>query len=209
MPKRISLNDNFFSEYTQVGCYWAGMLASDGNVRENTNEISLKLCEKDRSHLETFVRDVNYEGGIKVNTNSGAPYVSLSSKQWKIDLKNNFGVVPRKAHVLKPPPIDDEIMVFCYLIGYIDGDGSIFFDRTDNNRINLSIYGTWDMMKWIEGLFNEKFSRVSHYKLSSPTKDPRCETWRYKVAGERCERILHYLSDFDLPYLKRKWSKII
>ena len=204
--KRLSVDDQFFSELNLLNCYWAGMLAADGYIHKNRNEIKLKLHIKDKSHLHRFVSDVSYGGNVRIDSSCGNPYVSLSSKQWKTDLKENFGVIPTKSLILEPPPISNKEMMYSYIVGYIDGDGSIMLDR---GLPRLAVYGTESVLRWISNLFNEDFPRENRrYNLTIPRKDSRSEMWYYRTSGERCERIIKYLSSFNVPHLNRKWSKI-
>jgi hypothetical protein len=203
--KWIYFNTQFFETPNLLNSYWAGVIAADGTVRGKTNEIKIKLAELDKEHLKRFCSDVEYEGSVK-NSKAVHPavYVSMSSQQWKKDLETNFNIVPQKTKKLLPPNIGDIDQKFCYIAGYIDGDGSIFYD--DPGIIRFAIYSTPFLLNWIQELFDEYFPPSGRYKVSTPHPGKGC--WQYRISGERCSRILQHLNYYDIPKLDRKWSKV-
>ena len=166
----IFFDDNFFSTPNKLNCYWAGFIAADGNIEERkhrkSNRLSITLSEKDHEHLKRFKNDIGYEGTIKKYKSKrtiikGKKYdrkptvsIRLTSQKLIDDLKKNFNIIPRKTFILEPPNITDLDLIFCYIIGYIDGDGHITKRKRDGSLI-VGALGTEELMLWIRRSFNE------------------------------------------------------
>ena len=93
------------------------------------------------SHVE--VADAIVRGvckGCGINGNKG------NSNEMVYDLINK-GVVPRKSLILEPPKIKEEFYL-PYILGYFDGDGSIF--QTKNKEFGINFVGTKETLEWIK-----------------------------------------------------------
>lgn len=212
--KRIGVNQNFFDEPNLLNYYWAGFIAADGCVRGHPrNQLRIKLQFRDRNHLSQFSHDCLFEGGVKDTPDKTQSYVEICGvKNWVCTLKENFNIIPNKTHVLEPPNLVVLEHMWSYIIGLIDGDGSIYFeiDRSLKPRIRLSFNGTESVLVWVRTLFDSYFpQRKKRYNPSQVLKRPGTKTtYNYRLSGERAIESLSFLSNFDVPKLYRKWSKV-
>lgn len=141
--RKYRFNHGFFSEFSPQPCYWAGLLAADGNVsRHRHPKIRLGLKTEDEPHLVKFAKALEYDG--RIYRQPSYSVIVLSSDRMADDLSNKFGIVPNKSLVIRPPTLLSDAMVTHFVRGYIDGDGS--FVRT---RPQLNIVGTKEMMLWM------------------------------------------------------------
>lgn len=67
----------------------------------------------------------------------------FNSKKMVYDFINK-GIVQRKSLVLKPPLIEEKYYL-PFIMGYFDGDGSIF--KTQNKEFSISIEGTKEILE--------------------------------------------------------------
>lgn len=207
---KLKYDYNFFDIPNILNSYWAGFIAADGSIRYKPQQVSIRLCTKDKVHIEQFIHDVKYTGICKdcildrsFNNKSSKLYysseVTICGPHWLAPLKKNFNIIPKKSLILEPPNLYDKY-AHAFIVGYIDGDGTIC---CTNNRIELSMLGTQNMLLWISSIFDSICPPVGQHH-SQPYK--RKNTWVYKVSGRRTENILRYLSTLEIPFMARKWD---
>lgn len=142
--RKYSCNNDVFSKITPESCYWAGFLAADGCIDNHT--LKIEISDKDREHLEKLKSFLEFSGDIKTSIKKEKLYVRLNVTSVKIveDLKNNFGIVPRKTFCLEPPPNVNNENIRHFIRGLIDGDGCIYKNRS------IFLVGTEHIVKWVE-----------------------------------------------------------
>lgn len=147
---------------TAEKAYWLGFIAADGCVYERTekggNFISINIHRGDKKHLEKFLKFLNSNAQIidhvqtkGFSNNTLMSKVTINSKDMVNDCKNK-GIIPRKSLILEPPKISEEFWL-PFILGYFDGDGSIY-QSNSNNEFYLSIQGTKEMLEWINKILS-------------------------------------------------------
>lgn len=112
----------------------------------------------------------------------------------------SHGVIPNKSYNLEFPKDLSEEFYNSFILGYMDGDGSIL--RTE---CRISLVGTEMLCATISEIFSKMFnvhSTISycHNKKSVPT---RC----LKVSGKKqVKKILDWLYSCSPVFLKRKYE---
>jgi hypothetical protein len=222
--KRIhkhTVNEHFFETLSPESCYWAGFLAADGNVFGNSVKLELQI--RDRHHLERFALDTGFEGNIdnitrtfssgimghRSTLNKTYTYsrMRVSSKRWVNDLDVNFNITEKKSLTLKAPDIANLEHSLSYIIGYIDGDGCISFNKNSQKGCwYLSVMGTYDTLSFIKQTLDDLFPYENNNKQASVIK--KGKIYIYAVGGERIKRTLSYLKLIEVPKLQRKWGNI-
>ncbi len=158
------------------------------------------------SYWAGFVCADGYLSKTKYNFVLGLGSQDLNHLQ-RFKNDNNFGIVPGKMN--RVPPINlSEYLKWCYLIGYIDGDGSIFVDKRPKQTLLKIVIssGISKVLDWIRNLIESKFNKnlartVIHHKF---VKKYGCQ--HYNVLGIRACLMLQFLRKFDVPKLERKWN---
>jgi len=144
--RRLHFNHAFFSRFSVETCYWAGMLAADGNISATQHpKISLGLKNSDIGHLEKFSKALEFDGRIYRYDRQSS--IVLTSDYMAYDLWKMFGIGPKKSLTIQPPDRMPVEFAAHFIRGYIDGDGS--FLRT---RPQLAILGTESMMTWMRNI---------------------------------------------------------
>lgn len=214
--RKYNLNINYFSKPSIINSYWAGFIAADGNIKKNKNLIRIKLAIKDKQHLENFIKNCEFSGLIKdsiKNKSSYAPNkkaieIGINSKQWVIDLKNNYNITPCKSLTLEPPNYLDQKNTMAFICGVIDGDGCIY--KTSSYRkntfiIRCRIFGTKNLMEWIKTII-DKIEPIN--KISSQVQMQKNGLHHYTFSCNRLKNFKKEVLKLNLPILNRKWEKI-
>lgn len=136
MPRKTFVSEGrvhgYFGDITSADqAYVLGLLAADGNVASVHPRVSLGLVAKDMRAVE-FVRDRLNPAAPLSPAASGMMVLQISSRQMVADLAR-FGIVPRKSRTL-PWPVQLDELQRPFLLGYFDGDGSMFLPRDRDGR---------------------------------------------------------------------------
>jgi hypothetical protein len=174
---------------------------------------------KDIGVLLVLSEMVNFTGSIETKLTKGG-YGNIiisklefsSAKQMVEDLKNNFNIVQNKTLILEPPTKLDYENSLSFIIGLIDGDGSIILpsklDKWGHIYPIINITGTQNLLEWVKEIFDKICP--SMYGINAKVgviKNSKAFT--YKVGGNRAYKILKVLDSVSVPVkLQRKWDKI-
>lgn len=97
--------------------------------------------------------------------------IIFNSKKLSEDL-SKIGIVPKKSLILQPPKIKEEFYL-PFILGYFDGDGSIYKTKQYNN-FALSIEGTEEILKWIMQILQVNLKLEKRYKDDKNNYCIRC-----------------------------------
>lgn len=131
-------DEDFFKKQNHDMAWLVGFLAADGSISEHGNTITIQLSQKDEEVLYKIRTLLGIDNSITYyTTNTGFDVVTYrwSSKTHKTDLAE-YGVIPNKTFILKPPYKLNPDYYLDYIRGYFDGDGSINLIKNNNGRGN-------------------------------------------------------------------------
>lgn len=206
--RSYQINDNFFDNLNMLNCYYAGWIAADGCISD-TNYLNIGISLKDKILFDNFLRDTNSNYRIgKYLAKNKFETVSLSIKSDNIcsKLKKNFNILPRKSLLLKPPLLSINELIDSYIIGYIDGDGSIsLLPGKRNKKLSIQIIGTYELLKWIE----IRFSTILNENLNIiyKGKNHKNNTFSLHLSDKRARKIFIKYYNIQVPKLSRKWGE--
>lgn len=185
--KRIPFKEDFFSYDNEKSFYWAGMLAADGNLRDEMRKVSktssshqknvsLSLIEKEM--IESFLSDLECVGRkitekhYTTQKGSGTLYkIDLASFRMFDDL-HRFGLTERKSLTLEMPewlkthPLNNH-----FIRGYFDGDGCITKCKSKTvYSKQLEFYGTESFLNAVHEIIKANVdspikSKVNHHSM--------------------------------------------
>lgn len=213
--KRYTIDGQFFHTPRLENSYWAGFIAADGCISPRQNSVKIMVCEKDSDHLSRFAASVGYDGPIRIHGAGSYKPQGLAATLnicgvpgWIADLTHNFNVTARKSLTLQPPKILDWECSLAFIVGYLDGDGSIHmslqqYKDSTYRSVVISFRGTGDLLGWIKAQFDRLVP--PHRGEASVIESGRYP--EYKVRGKRAEAIIRVLASLDVPRLERKWAK--
>lgn len=153
---KYSANYDIFEKIdSNEKAYWLGFLAADGcNYQRKQNaSIIINIHQKDIEQLKKFknfcqteAEIVSYITSVGFSNNTPMCKIVLNSKKMSLDLADK-GIVPQKSLILKPPKIEQKYYL-PFILGYFDGDGSIY-KTSQYNNYSLSFQGTKEILIWI------------------------------------------------------------
>lgn len=146
--------------------YWAGFIAADGNISQPPeNSIKIQLSVKDDVLLHRFKKHIDWTGEVKYQQSSGftrGPMCSIKVcgvPEYIEILEEIYSVTPAKTFTIKSPNVEGENKL-AYLVGLIDGDGSIGFYNGDIRKPRVSIAtASRTLAEWLScelGLLGER-----------------------------------------------------
>jgi hypothetical protein len=209
---KYKVNDEFFSDFNVLSCYYAGLIASDGTVNKKSNAIAITQSENRLDSLKKFKKDVNYSGiiyGPRKTIGQNSYTMVISSKKWKEDLKNNFMITPKKSLTLKAPKLKNKKLIISFIIGLIDGDGSVGTYKYKNKKDIVPIItfcGTKNIVEWVccslNSYFNIKNLKLSYRQITE-------STYFLSFSGRRVIKFYQYIIENKMPFMFCKWEKMI
>ena len=206
---RYKVNHESFSSYSPQSTYWAGLLASDGNVSDD-NRITISLKVTDREHLRLFCnflktpidRIKTIIGGCAKTKHA---MVRMTSLQMSTDLHNLFEVVPRKSLCLLPPKQIPKQFLNHFVRGYMDGDGCISWDNKAKSAVVTFTSGSRVFLAWIKNVIK---SHVPEARNPSVNKTKNSRAYSLRFGGKQAFYILGWVyQDCNGIALKRKQTR--
>lgn len=207
--KKYSINNDIFNIITNNTCYWAGFIASDGCISQKGKFIRLSFGQKisDIEILNAFKVYINSDFPIKTNTKF-AKFEITDISCWIPYLKFYYNLQENnktyiKSYNLNSPNLINIEHKLSYIIGYIDGDGSI----SNKKVLRLGFYGTKDILTWISKTL---FEIEDQQKYQNPAKVSKGNGgYSISYTYQRARKIIEKLKEIKISYrLNRKWNVI-
>lgn len=205
-----NLKHNSFARKNKLSCYRWWFIAADWyvTVRKRWSKfLWMMLSKKDIGHIEKLN---TYLNGLPNNEllSNWFPCVYNSRYSTKIveDLNRIYNITERKSLTLRPPNLEREKDILCYIAGYIDWDGSIHLWRSKQKNWNhicgIKVVGTYDVVLWIK----DKINAIIWTKWWSISK--RENIYILSIPSLTTIKLYKKLKSLKLPRLERKRSKV-
>lgn len=190
----------FLDKLTNNSVYWWGFIMADGHISKRGLHIG--LSDLDKGHLSKLQHHLKIEN-MYINSSKKQSFLALEDKSWATKWRNLLEINLAKTY--NPPNLNifesKEYFIY-FLIGFIDGDGSIWLSRNHPNmRIELH-------SSWLPVL--EKWSKLilDYYGIQTRVRTtPRGYAQLIFNKKEHLKIMLPYLQDVD--FLERKWNKLL
>lgn len=206
--------------------YWAGFLMADGSFNHQHNSLELSLSKTDRGHLEKFGKFIDrpvlsYKHRNKNRFGSkGLFYRVAGTDNTHIPvLLKKFDYKQKKTY--NPPTkinINDDNLFLCFLIGFIDGDGSINIKRYKGREerkdcyIRIENHSSWlkILSSFRKRLYNISDIQEKHFsKIGSKGFLTSRGYAQINIGNSKAIWTLkNKIKEFNLPVLERKWLKV-
>ena len=203
-PHKYKVQDDYFFNPNINNCYWAGFIAADGCIQQGSKYLTFGLQEKDLYILENFKKDLQFTGIISTTRKKmgrrvfKGNIIKINSPLICKDLKENFNIIPKKSLVLLPPKIVDKYYIKSFIIGYIDGDGTV----DGHHGARLRIVGTHEVLTWMSKFFNQE------YQIGVKNLQKTRNIWVLSIHTQQAMAVLKDLYKHPVQKLERKWNKI-
>ena len=183
---------------TNEKAYWLGFIVADGYLNDNKNMLRIKLGDKDKRHLEKFIKFLdgddsmlkkeinNITGNVQWYVSTYAPQIHDALKQLKVEQAKSG-----KEHIA---PIDS-----CYYRDFIrglwDGDGFI-----RENLSGIGLVGSYECLAFVQEVFKTEL-KIQPLKIYS-----HCNTYKieYRSTKKSIPLIMNYLYQDKDVALDRK-----
>jgi hypothetical protein len=198
---KYTVDESYFERIDSPDkAYILGFLLGDGNIDKDFFRLTVHIHERDREVLEYIKEQLKSNSPIAQNSQNRKEMIVLRMSSYKLikDLAL-WGMVPKKAHILKIPEIREDL--YSHLIrGLFDADGSV---SQGFNKVRCNIRGNGDALWAVSEVVTRqagvcqvvhKYDGSSIYELQGRTKVSKFAQWLYK----------------DAPFfLSRKYDKFV
>lgn len=199
-------NDKFFDRPNIKNSYWAGFIASDGNLGKD-GSIRITIAARDEIVLRNFKKHVCYSGPIKYHYVEGRKYASITiwgAYRWHKMLCENWNISKhQKTQHLQPPISLSKTNAMSYVVGLIDGDGWIY--KKVDGLLQLGFCGTKSVVEFVRNLFLQYVDSKMTIGLNGHCK------FNYRFCVHKQKDIWQLINIFNkvkIPWkLKRKWHQ--
>jgi hypothetical protein len=215
--QKYNLNRNYFSNIDSYKkAYWLGLIYADGSNKVSKNVFVLGLKQEDSYILELLKKDIKSDVPIKIakdkrGSRQGFYRLEIYNKQFCLDLLKQ-GVFENKTSILKPPTLNENL-IYSFIRGYFDGDGSIctVIDKNNNKHFKDSI--TFTGTKEIVDYISKYLKKTIDVNCNIYERHPERNNNNYTISinGRRqviklCEKMYENNNNH---YLTRKYEKFL
>ncbi len=202
-----TLDINYFEKIdSPEKAYFLGLMYADGNVRGNSASICLQECDK--HILENFKNCIKNHTNISIvpkkkEHHSNQCRIYFNSVKIVKDLIL-LGCVPNKSNIIsKLPKINYDLYKY-FILGYFDGDGTIFQDKRKAKSLKWSIIGNYDFLLEMRNILDKIgiFRTTDNLHKSKYSDKYSLEYSNYRS----CKELFDLFYDFKSPYLFRKYD---
>jgi len=209
--KKYTYNKQFFSEPNLINSYYSGLISADWNIRKRDGYYPIfqaSISAKDKVLLDDFKKHCGYTGpvseyqrqtSLSKNIQNISQICVAGCYEWATDLKRNFQITERKTKNQIPPDlsIDNKLAFIC---GYLDGDGSVTYNKA-NNTIQLRV---WSSNKKILQWINESLSELISFNPKN-LRFTQSNCWELCFVAHQAAVLIDLLGGLPVDNLDRKW----
>lgn len=183
---------------TEEKAYWLGFIVADGYLNKSKNMLRIKLGDKDKHHLEKFIKFLNGDismlksekhiitGNIEWYVSTYAPSICQALENLKVEQAKSG-----KEHI----PAIDKTLYRSFVRGLWDGDGFIRETLT-----GIGLVGSYECLSFVQELF-EKQLQIKPLKIYSHYNTYKIE---YRSTKKAIPKIISYLYQENDVALDRK-----
>ena len=216
--QRYKRNSEYFENWSYNMAYILGLLATDGTNSSLTNIVKITLQEGDSHLLEEIKEELEYEGPIYHSISHSSKYekdypiatFQIRDKKISEDVYN-LGIVDNKTLVLQDFSFIPTKFQKAFILGIIDGDGSI--DRIGGDRcensVQIRVRFCSAAKTFIEGI-RDMMHKNGFSEIKVHSTDLQRKNTYYTLEFSTSD-IINYLSCYENVdiFLNRKLDKIL
>ena len=157
--RRYYLNENYFEVIdTNDKAYILGVIASDGCVYKREHHVgvlSFTFHIQEKDIIDILIKYIKLE--YKEHTTENRISLQINSDKIVSDLKK-YNITPRKTWIYSPYILKDDSLMWAYIRGYFDGDGSIYYANKKENTpssYEISFCGNKNTMNFFNNFFHK------------------------------------------------------
>lgn len=213
--RKYKRNSEYFDNInTPNKAYVLGLIYADGNnyIYRKKHCLTISLQEDDYELLERVRQELEYEGSLRLsplhdkNPNYKNHYILSIVDIHLCEQLKKIGVVERKSLVLEFPTFLRPDLIRHFVRGYFDGDGSNFYDYT-NNKMIACVTGTREFILSLSKILESIY--VNH-SIAHPKQSKDSNTYVLKTnANLSSFKFLSWIyQDCDIK-MQRKYQRYL
>lgn len=153
----VKYNRHIFDQIdTEEKAYWLGFILADGYLNTNKHMLRIKIGDKDKNHLEKFIKFLNGSKDMlkseKHNITGNIQWYVSTYSQEIYNALSKLKVEQAKSGHEKIPPIN-QIYYRSFIRGLWDGDGFI-----RENLKGIGLVGSYECMNFVQQHFKKTLS---------------------------------------------------
>jgi hypothetical protein len=215
--RRYTKDEQFWSVPNPINCYYAGWIAADGSLQNAKRQTLSLVCEiTDEPQLKAFVAACGWTGNLQyiLKKSPKGPNEAIhciarisACKRWNADLQRVFNLAQNKTYRLAPPYLGSDYLMFCYLIGLLDGDGTVSISKT-KSQLHIA-YGSASarIVEWVQSFVEEKIPFQIRSKPQRIAHLLNGGYHHYVVRGLRAVKLVELARRMSIPRFARKWDR--
>ena len=217
LRRRSSLdhyNIDFFNNYTEESCYWAGFILAEGHFRKKNDVLHIKLSYEDKERLEVFLSHIGAKRKVRdykhTYRNTKYSVVDICGKWYLNSINRNFGFTREKYFTCLPWNFLGADMLAHFVRGFFDGDGSISIpNKTKVCMINFAGEREWlePLSKYLSELLDIHLKSGNKFAPYVPNKNGIAGLICY--SGKNAMKIFDWMYDRSGLHMKRKYDKFM
>jgi hypothetical protein len=199
--RKYPVNDNAFSLPTAQALYFAGMIATDGNITIPPHgQARISLTSKDVDILEKFRDFVGAVGRpFYIKNNNNNLVFEIRSKQMADDLLALYGITPRKSKTLRLPDNSPALLSHDWWRGCVEGDGWVRTDKT-----GLAVIGLCSASLSFVEQYKSFLIHSGVYRGQKISKKATYDLYSLSITGKAASVLARILYADAQTYLSRK-----
>lgn len=208
--KKYSVNNRFFSEWTNEMAYILGFIFADGNLAKD--KYRLRISSIDLEILEKINSNFKSNRPIKTEHNTGGSWFTLTIDNRDIynDLEN-LGVTPNKSLTCKVPEVPNQYK-YDFIRGFFDGDGCVYAKYHKDSTIpTLALDIATGSTEFRDGYLSllQEFTDPKHGCSVQVRKDGLSIIRINSTVAERIYNKMYYDGCLCLERKKEKFDEIL
>ena len=199
------VNDSAFSVVNEASAFFAGLIATDGHIRANSNSITLELKAVDETLMYELMKFIDCDCRLSYRTmctvDGRGVYAALhfSSAQIVKDLQTNFGIDKDKTMNFSPKLSINDPNAWAFFAGMMAGDGHIRIDRTKGSTMSF-VSASFNSIEWAKALLKPIVGDIK-------THGEDTNKSFLQLQGARALEVFKKLKEYDFS-MHRKWAVI-
>lgn len=200
---------------TLISYYWLGFIAADGYISKN-GHFMISQSEKDKQQIEKLSKYLNTSIYLLNNKMLSKSSFKNAKNSYRINIYDReIGGIIRQMFGLGPndqktyTSISNSFIpkgnkAKAFLIGYLDGDGSMY-----SCSCNVECYISW--LPFLQGLMKKIGKKWDgHYKIIIRYKKSQNKHYCFfKIYSKLSRYLKEFAENNNLPFNDKKWSNII
>ena len=210
--RKYYLDEDYFETIdTKDKAYILGVIASDGCVYKRDKHIGmlsfrfhiqeLDIINVIKKYMKLEYKEIITENRVALQINSDKIVSDLSK----------YNIIPRKTWSYKPYDLQDDILMWHFIRGYFDGDGSVYFSgKQVPSSYYISFCGNKETMIFINNFLQKHGIKTKLNKDNRPNKYSE-EFYGIRIKENKSKEIfINYLyDDCNDIKLNRKYDKCV